>query len=39
MSIEEYVLKMRSIADQLIMAGQLISNEDLILYILGGLGS
>lgn len=39
MSINDYILKMRRVADNLNAAGQIISDEDLILYILGGLGS
>ncbi|PON91412.1 Zinc finger, CCHC-type, partial [Trema orientale] len=38
-SIDEYILKMRGLADSLLAAGQPISDEELILYILGGLGS
>lgn len=38
-SINDYILKMRSIADNLTAAGHVISDEDLILYILRGLGS
>jgi len=37
MSIHDYILKMKSIAENLSAAGQLIQDEDLILYILGGL--
>ena len=37
-SIEDYVLKMKSLATSLIVAGQQISDDELILYILGGLG-
>ncbi|EXB74907.1 hypothetical protein L484_018615 [Morus notabilis] len=39
MSIDDYVLKMRSIVDNLNATGQVISNDDLVLCILGGLGS
>ena len=38
LSINDYVLKMRNIADMLFISGKPVSNEDLILYILGGLG-
>ena len=38
-SIEEYILKMKNIASSLMAAGQSISDDELILYILGGLGS
>ena len=37
-SIEEYVLKMKTLVNSFIAAGQEISDDDLILYILGGLG-
>ena len=37
-SIEELILKMKTNANALITAGQQISNEELILYIFGGLG-
>ena len=37
-SIEEFILKMKTNADALITTGQQISNEELILYIFGGLG-
>ena len=37
-SIEDYVLKMKSLATSLIAAGQQISDDELILYILKGLG-
>ena len=36
-SIEDYVLKMKSLATFLIAFGQKISDDELILYILGGL--
>lgn len=39
MSIDEYVLKMHNIADSLMSVGYLINNDELILYILGGLGN
>ena len=38
LSIKDYVLKMRNIADMLSASGKPIPDEDLILYILGGLG-
>ncbi|XP_060970030.1 uncharacterized protein LOC133037187 [Cannabis sativa] len=38
LSIHDYILKMKNIADGLSAAGQLLSDDDLILYILGGLG-
>ena len=38
MSIEDYVLKMKSFAHELMSAGQLIPDDELALYILGGLG-
>ena len=37
-SIEDYVLKMKSLATSLIATGQQISDDELILYILRGLG-
>uniref|UniRef100_A0A803Q8Y1 CCHC-type domain-containing protein n=1 Tax=Cannabis sativa TaxID=3483 RepID=A0A803Q8Y1_CANSA len=37
-TIEEYTLKMKSFPDALAAADQQISDDDLILYILGGLG-
>ena len=37
-SVEEYILKMQGIAYHLMAAGQHISEDELILYILGGLG-
>ena len=37
MSIHDYILKMKSIVESLSAASQLIQDEDLILYILGGL--
>ena len=38
MSVEEYMLKMKNIAESLLAAGQLITDEELVLYVLGGLG-
>ena len=40
MSIEDYILKMKSIAQDLMTAGQLVIDDELVLYILGlrGLG-
>ena len=38
MSIEEYMLKMKNVAEGLLPVGQTITDEELILYILGGLG-
>ena len=38
MTIPDYFLKMRNIADTLASTGQLISDGELLLYILGGLG-
>lgn len=38
LSIHDYMLKMRSLAKNMSAAGQLISDDELILYILGGLG-
>ncbi|RVW59231.1 Retrovirus-related Pol polyprotein from transposon RE1 [Vitis vinifera] len=38
LSINDYVLKMRNIADMLSTSGKPVPDEDLILYILGGLG-
>ena len=38
MSIEDYLLKMKSVAHELMSASQLIPNDELVLYILGGLG-
>ena len=37
-SIEKVILKIKSNANALIIAGQQISDDELILYILGGLG-
>ena len=36
--VDEYVLKKRTLADCLIFVGQPISNDEVILYILSGLG-
>ena len=38
LSINDYVLKMRNIANMLSTLGKPTPDEDLILYILGGLG-
>lgn len=38
LSIEEYFLKMRGFTDQLSVVGQVVSNEDLQMYILAGFG-
>ena len=38
MTIDEYVLKMKSILDNHNASGQIISDDELILYILGGVG-
>ena len=38
-SVEDYILKMKSLAMSLVAAGQQITDDELILYILGGLGS
>ena len=38
-SIEDYILKMKSLAMSLMAAGQQITDDELILYILGGLTS
>ena len=37
--MEEYILKMKGITHDLMAAGQHVSDDKLILYILGGLGS
>ena len=39
MTIHDYFLKMRNIADTLASTGQLISDDELLLYVLGGLRS
>ena len=39
MTVHDYFLKMRTIADTLTFTGQSISDDELLLYILGGLGS
>ena len=38
MTIPDYFLKMRNIVDTLASTGQLISDGELLLYVLGGLG-
>uniref|UniRef100_A0A803PPU3 Retrotransposon Copia-like N-terminal domain-containing protein n=1 Tax=Cannabis sativa TaxID=3483 RepID=A0A803PPU3_CANSA len=38
-TIEEYILKMRCLGDASMAAGQQITDDELILYILGGLGN
>ena len=38
MSVENYFLKMKSIAHDLMVAKHPISDDDLVLYILGGIG-
>ena len=37
-SVEDFVLKIKNTADELMAAGQYISDDELILYILGELG-
>ena len=39
MTIHDYFLKIRGIADTLAFTGQSISDDELLLYVLGGLGS
>lgn len=39
LSIEEFILKMKGIADNLSYSESAINDDDLVLYILGGLGS
>ena len=39
MSVNDYILKMKAIAENLSAARQLVSDEELILYILGGVRS
>ena len=39
MSIADYIWKLRGIADTLSAAGQVIIDEELVMYILGGLNS
>jgi histone deacetylase 1/2 len=39
LTIDEYILKMKGYADNLLAAGQSLSDEEFILYILGGLGN
>ena len=36
--MNDYILKMRGLANLLGVAGQILSNDKLIFYILGGLG-
>uniref|UniRef100_A0A803QHZ4 Retrotransposon Copia-like N-terminal domain-containing protein n=1 Tax=Cannabis sativa TaxID=3483 RepID=A0A803QHZ4_CANSA len=38
-TVDDYILKMKGYTDHLAAAGQAINDEDLALYILGGLGS
>ena len=38
MSIEEFMLKMKNVAESLLATGQTITDKELILYILGGFG-
>ena len=38
MKITDYFIKMKNIADNMAAAGSALSNDDLILYILSGLG-
>ena len=38
MTIEEYMLKFKSLAYSLMAVGQAITDEELVLYIIGGLG-
>ena len=37
MSVDKYILRLKGIVDSLNVAGQLITNEELIIYILEGL--
>ena len=39
MTIHDYFLKIRGIADTLASTGQIISDDELLLYVLGGLRS
>ena len=39
LSIEDYFLKMKTIAQDLMSASQSVSDDELVLYILGDLGS
>ena len=39
LTIYDYFLKMRDIADTIASTGQSISDDELLLYVLGGLGS
>lgn len=36
--MSEYLIKIKSISDQLAAAGRKVDNEDLVLYVLNGLG-
>ena len=36
MAVEDYILKMRSLAHESMLAGQQVSDDDLVLYVLGG---
>ena len=38
MTIEEYMLKFKSLAYSLMAVGQAITDEELVLHIIGGLG-
>ncbi|KAL5805043.1 hypothetical protein ACOSQ3_031843 [Xanthoceras sorbifolium] len=38
MKVSEYIVKIKGITDSLMAAGQIISEQDLVAYILGGLG-
>ena len=38
LSIEDYFLKMKTVAQDLMSVGQSVSDDELVLYILGGLG-
>lgn len=37
--VDDYILQMRSISDGLLNAGHIVLDDDLILYVLGGLGA
>ena len=39
LTIEDDILKMKSLAHELMIAGQVIPDDEIVLYILGGLGS
>ncbi|KAK6151173.1 hypothetical protein DH2020_016105 [Rehmannia glutinosa] len=39
LSVDAYILKMKSLADDLNSAGHIIGDDELVLYILGGLGT